>query len=152
MAITHSPRDRWPDFPFLEASVALDQEELEVGGFYPGVVHLRNLGEEAINIESEQPIAAAILDPSTMERVGGYNGWVAGTGLTIHLRPGGAVTVPVLVGTARRKDDKILALPPGQYLVEVDVPILELRPDSEGYERSYLRLPSVQVQVVAKRS
>jgi hypothetical protein len=152
MSLTHSSRDRWPDFPFLEATVTLDQEELEVGGFSPGKVHLRNLGEEVIKFQSDQPIAAAILDPSTLERVGGYSGWVAGTGLIIHMRPGEEAMIPILIGTAHRQDDQILALPPGKYLVKVDVPILELRPDNEGYERSYLPLPAVQLKVVPKRS
>ena len=87
-----------------------------------------------------------------MERVGGYSGWVAGTGLMIHLRPGEGAAIPVLIGTARRQDDQILALPPGKYLVKVDVPILELRRDEEGYERSFLHLPLVHLKVVEKRS
>ncbi|MHB2028595.1 MAG: hypothetical protein ACYCPT_07230 [Acidimicrobiales bacterium] len=152
MALTESSRDRWPDFPFLEASVTLEKEKLEVGGSSGGHVHLRNFGQEAIEFQSDQPIPAAILNPSTMERVGGYSGWIAGTGLMMHLRPGEVATIPVLIGTARRQDDQILALPPGKYLVEVDVPILEQRPDKDGYERSFLHLPLVHLEVVEKRS
>jgi len=152
MALTESSRDRWSDFPFLEASVTLEKEELEVGGSSAGHVHLRNFGKEAIEFQSDQPIAAAILNPSTMERVGGYSVWVGGTGLMIHLRPGEVATIPVLIGTARRQDDQILALPPGKYLVKVDVPILEQRPDKESYERSFLHLPLVHLKVVEKPS
>ena len=141
MAATLSLRERRPDFPFLEATVALDQDELEVGGHCRGVVQLRNRGEEAILFESERPIAAGILNPSTMVRVGGFSGWVTGTGLTIHLRPGGAAKIEVLLGVATGHDAQILELPPGHYLVHVDVPILERQPDNEGYEKSYLRLP-----------
>jgi hypothetical protein len=91
------------------------------------------------------------IDPA-MERVGGYSGWIAGTGLMIRLGPGEVATIPVLIGTARRYDDRILALPPGKYLVKVDVSILELRPDKEGYERSFLHLPLVHLKVMEKRS
>jgi hypothetical protein len=152
MALTESSRERWPDFPFLEASVTLGEEELEVGGFGAGHVHLRNFGKETIEFQSDQPIAAAILDPSTLERVGGYSGWVAGTGLMIHLLPGEDASILVLIGTARRQGDQIAALPAGTYLVKVDVPILELRPDKEGYERSFLHLPLVRLKVVERRS
>jgi hypothetical protein len=151
VALTESSRDRRPDFPFLEAKFKLGEDELEIGRICQGHVHLRNAGNDLIELESEQPIVASILDPSTMERVGGYSGWIAGTGLMIRLGPGDVARITVLVGTATRKNGEILTLPPGEYLVKVDVPLFELRPDEEGYEKSHLHLPLVDLRVVERR-
>ncbi len=151
MALTESSRDRRPDFPFLEISFRLDEDELEIGRSTQGHVHLTNTGDIRIEFQSDQPIVASILDPSTMERVGGYSGWIAGTGLMIRLDPCKAAAITVLVGTATRTNDEVSVLPPGKYLVKVDVPLYELRPDEEGYERSYLHLPLADLSVTERR-
>jgi len=151
MALTESSRDRWPDFPFLEAIFMLGQDEIEVGSSSQGHVNFRNVGNSLIEFQSDQPLLASLLDPKTSERAGGFGGWIAGTGRLIRLGPDEKATIPVLVGTTTGLKDLNLSLPPGEYLVKVDMPLYELRPDHEGYERSYLHLPVVGIRVV-KRS
>lgn len=152
MALTESTRDRRPDFPFLEATMNFGEEELEVGESGLGHIQLRNIGVERIEIHSDQPVVATILDRSNKERVGGYTGWIAGTGLVIRLGSDETATIPVLIGTTSRRGDEIVTLPPGDYLIKVDLPILELRPDEDGYERSHLQLPLIPIKFVEKRT
>lgn len=148
MSLTESSHERWHDFPYLEAIVKLGEDEIQVGNSSRGQVVLCNVGNGPIEFQSDQPLLASLLDPVTLEKVGGYTGWTAGTGLMIRLDPGDKATIPVLIGTATTKNDRTSYLSPGDYLVRVNVPLYELRLDREGNERSYLNLPLVRVKVV----
>lgn len=151
MALTESSRDRRLDFPFLEGRVELNEQTLEVGSKGFGRLHLRNAGSASIEFHTDQPLTAVLLDLSTMAKVAGFEGWIAGTGLVVRLAPGDETTIAVLLGSTARRNGEVIALAPGDYLVQVDVPIYEMRPDQEGYEKSYLTMPVAQIRLV-KRS
>ena len=148
VALTESPRDRRADFPTLEITLTLDADALAQGTTGQGQIRLHNAGRGQIEFQSDQPLVAAVLDPLSQERVGGFAGWLAGTGLVVKLSEGESSTIPVLVGTFRKEHDEVSPLSPGEYLVSADIPIYEFRPDGEGYERSHLRSPQVRLRVV----
>lgn len=119
----------------------------EVGSIGRGHVHLRNVGSENVRLHTEQPIRAWVLS-TTNENLASFNGFVVGTGLSLDLTPGDTATIPILFGTSIQNGDETTPLPPGDYLVHVDVPILELKPNHDGYVRSYLPIPDAPLRIV----
>ncbi|MGH3250179.1 MAG: hypothetical protein ACRDOI_28815 [Trebonia sp.] len=105
----------------LEMSVEVDQAVLEAGDDGHGRLLLRNSGPERIGpLGSGQPLVGSLLNASG-ETVGGYSGWVAGTGLTVDLAPGGSAGIRVIFGTASTREDLGYVLPPGRYWLKVQL-------------------------------
>ncbi len=102
-------------FEGLEMSVEVDQEVLEAGDDGHGQLVLRNSSPERIGpLNCGQPLAGSLLNASR-EPVGGYSGWIAGTGRVIDLAPGESAMVRVIFGTASTREDLGYTLPPGRY-------------------------------------
>ena len=103
----------------LELSVEIDQEAVEAGATGRGRLVLRNSGPEPIGpLSCGQPLVGSLLN-SSLETVGGYSGFVAGTGRRIDLAPGESASIGVTFGTASTREELGYALPPGQYWLRV---------------------------------
>jgi hypothetical protein len=133
--------------PCLEAEVDLVNHAIEAGSLGRGQLHLKNAGPELVEIKTDQPLVAEILDSSTMERVGGRPGIFLGARLRIRLNTGEKESVPFFFETSTLKDGESVAFPPGKYLVNVDLPLYESRFDREGSKRSYLTMPLTSIQL-----
>ncbi|HTQ80440.1 MAG TPA: hypothetical protein VMM92_10625 [Thermoanaerobaculia bacterium] len=106
-------------FDGLEMSVEAGQKVLEAGDDGHGRLVLRNSGSERIGpLGSGQPLSGSLLNTS-LETVGGYSGWIAGTGLVVDLAPGRSASIPVIYGTASTREDLGYVLPPGTYWLKV---------------------------------
>jgi hypothetical protein len=147
MALTESLRDRWADFPSLDATVALEHAVIEGGSIGRGRVELRNHGATPIEFHTDRPFVAKVLDPTTMASVAGAPGWILGTGLLVRLGSGDVTSVPFIFATTTSKDGEAVALAPSDYLVKADVPIYEVRPDGEGSERSFLSMEVIALRI-----
>lgn len=108
-------------FEGLEMSVEVDQEVLQVDDDGHGRLVLRNSSPERIGpLDYGQPLVGSLLN-SSLEAVGGYSGWIAGTGRTINLAPGESASIPVIFGTASTREDLGYVLPPGRYWLRVQM-------------------------------
>jgi hypothetical protein len=108
-------------FEGLEMSVEVDQRVLEVGDDGHGRLVLRNSSSERIGpLGSGQPLVGSLLNAS-LEAIGGYSGWIAGTGLVVDLAPGRSASIPVIYGTASTREDLGYAVPPGTYWLKVQM-------------------------------
>jgi hypothetical protein len=106
-------------FEGLEMSVEVDQEVLEAGDDGHGRLVLRNSSPERIGpLDCGQPLVGSLLN-SSLETVGGYSGWIAGTGRFIDLAPGESASIRVIFGTASTREDLGYVLPPGRYWLRV---------------------------------
>ncbi|MGC2485992.1 MAG: hypothetical protein WA359_07105 [Acidimicrobiales bacterium] len=148
MPSLESLRDRWPDFPGLEASVELTDQTVVAGSTGRGHVLLRNAEGDLIEFDTDRPFVAKVLDPSTKEIVAGNPGPMLATGLPIRLKPGEETSVRFVFGTTTSRDSEAIALAPGDYLVKVDLPVHERRPDGDGSEKSYLTMPLTPARLV----
>lgn len=107
----------------LEMSVEVDQEILQAGDDGRGRLVLRNSSPERIGpLNTGQPLEGDLLN-SSLETVGGYIGWVAGTGRVIDLAPGESTSIKVIFGTASTREDLGYVLPPGRYWLKVQMPL-----------------------------
>ncbi|HEY0933294.1 MAG TPA: hypothetical protein VGD91_06060 [Trebonia sp.] len=105
----------------LEMSVEVDQEVLQAGDDGWGRLVLRNSSPERIGLLGVgQPLVGSLLN-SSLERVGGYCGAIAGTGRIIDLAPGETASLPVIFGTASTHEDLGYVLPPGRYWLSVQM-------------------------------
>jgi hypothetical protein len=108
-------------FEGLEMSVEVDQRVLEVGDDGHGRLVLRNSSPERIGpLDCGQPLVGSLLDASH-KAVGGFTGWIAGTGLTVDLAPGRSAGIKVIFGTASTREELGYALPPGRYWLKVQI-------------------------------
>jgi hypothetical protein len=108
-------------FEGLEVSVEVDQAVLEAGDDGHGRLVLRNNGTERIGpLPSGQPLVGSLLNDSH-EAVGGFCGWIAGTGMTVDLAPGRSASIEVIFGTASTREELGYALPPGRYWLKVQM-------------------------------
>jgi hypothetical protein len=134
-------------FAGLEVSVEVDQAVLEAGDDGHGRLVLRNNGQERIGpLNTGQPLVGSLLNASH-EAVGGYTGWIAGTGLTIDLEPGGSASINVIFGTASSREELGYALPPGEYWLKVQ---LSLR-HGRGEPARALAAPLTRITVVHRK-
>ncbi len=108
-------------FEGLEMSVEVDQAVLEAGADGRGRLVLRNSSPERIGpLDCGQPLIGSLLN-SSLEVVGGYSGWVDGMGQVIDLAPGETASVPVIFGTASVREGLGYVVPPGRYLLKVQM-------------------------------
>jgi hypothetical protein len=145
-----SLRERRPDFPFLEGRVELNDPELETGSVGRGRLVLTNSGLGVIELRTDSFVRAKVLYRSNLEWASSFAGFALGTGLLVHLKPGDEKAIPVIFGTVIWREGETGALPPGDYVVKVDLPLLERRGDEEGYERSYLKMPVAPLRLIDK--
>jgi hypothetical protein len=108
-------------FEGLEMSVEVDQEVLEAGDDGRGRLVLRNSGPARTGpLNCGQPLVGSLLN-SSHEAVGGYSGWIAGTGRVIDLAPGESASIGVIFGTASTREDLGYVVPPGRYWLRVQM-------------------------------
>jgi hypothetical protein len=117
-------------FEGLEMSVEAGQRVLETGDDGHGRLVLRNSSSERIGpLVSGQPLAGSLLNAS-LETVGGYSGWIAGTGLIVDLAPGQSASIPVIYGTASTHEELGYTIPPGTYWLQVQMRFRPLNPST----------------------
>jgi len=133
-------------FEGLEMSVEVDQRVLEVGDDGHGRLVLRNNGPERIGpLGSGQPLVGSLLNASH-EAVGGFTGWIAGTGLTVDLAPGRSASIKVIFGTASTREELGYALPPGRYWLKVQMRFRR----GPGEPTHALTAPLTQITIVPR--
>jgi hypothetical protein len=108
-------------FEGLEMSVEVDQQVLEAGDDGHGRLVLRNSSSERIGpLGSGRPLVGSLLN-AAHEAIGGYSGWIAGTGLIIDLAPGRSFSIPVIYGTASTRENLGYLVPPGTYWLKIQM-------------------------------
>jgi hypothetical protein len=133
-------------FEGLEMSVEVDQTVLEAGDDGHGQLVLRNNGQEKIGpLGLGQPLVGSLLNAS-QEAVGGFSGWIAGTGLTVDLAPGQSASIRVIFGTASTREELGYALPPGRYWLQVQIRFRH----GSGEPTYALTAPLTQVTIVPR--
>ena len=134
-------------FDGLEISVEAGQQVLEAGDDGHGRLVLRNSSSERIGpLGSGQPLAGSLLNAS-LEAVGGYGGWIAGTGLIIDLAPGQSASIPVIYGTASTREDLGYVVPPGSYWLQVQ---MRFRHGLGGPPTHALTAPLTQITIIPR--
>jgi len=134
-------------FEGLEISVEAGQKILEAGDDGHGRLVLRNSSSGRIGpLGSGQPLAGSLLNVS-LEAVGGYGGWIAGTGLIIDLAPGRSASIPVIYGTASTREDLGYVVPPGRYWLQVQ---MRFRHGLGGPPTNALTAPLTQITVIPR--
>jgi hypothetical protein len=149
-------RPGWPAEPTLqeqaiqglEMSVEVDQEVLQAGDDGHARLVLRNSSPEPIGpLDTGQPLVGSLLS-SSLEKVGGCSGWVAGTGRTIGLAPGETASLPVIFGTASTREDLGYVLPSGRYWLSVQ---MRLRHGRGTPQTTITAAPLRQITVIPQR-
>ena len=134
-------------FEGLEMNVEAGQKVLEAGDDGHGRLVLRNSSSERIGpLASGQPLAGSLLNAS-LETVGGYSGWIAGTGLIVDLAPGRSASIPVIYGTASTREDLGYAVPPGTYWLKVQ---MRFRHGPGGPPTNALTAPLTQITIIPR--
>lgn len=131
----------------LEMNVEAGQRVLEAGDDGHGRLVLRNSSSERIGpLASGQPLAGSLLN-AALETVGGYSGWIAGTGLIVDLAPGRSASIPVIYGTASTREDLGYAVPPGRYWLKVQ---MRFRHGLGGPPTNALTAPPTQITIIPR--
>jgi hypothetical protein len=134
-------------FDGLEISVEAGQQVLEAGDDGHGRLVLRNSSSERTGpLGAGQPLAGSLLNAS-LEAVGGYGGWIAGTGLIIDLAPGQSASIPVIYGTASTREDLGYVVPPGSYWLQVQI---RFRHGLGGPPTHALTAPLTQITIIPR--
>ena len=134
-------------FEGLEMSVEAGQKVLEAGDDGHGRLVLRNSSSERTGpLGAGQPLAGSLLNAS-LEAVGGYGGWIAGTGLIIDLAPGQSASIPVIYGTASTREDLGYVVPPGRYWLKVQIPF---RQGLGGPPTNAITAPLTQITIIPR--
>ena len=134
-------------FEGLEMNVEVDQRVLEAGDDGHGRLVLRNSSSERIGpLGSGQPLVGSLLNAS-LEPVGGYSGWIAGTGLIVDLAPGRSASIPVIYGTASTREDLGYSVPPGRYWLKVQ---MRFRHGLGGPPTNALTAPLTQITIISR--
>ena len=133
--------------PVRRSSRASEASPATAGDDGHGRLVLRNSSPERIGpLGAGQPLAGSLLNAS-LEAVGGYGGWIAGTGLITGLAPGQSASIPVIYGTASTREDLGYAVPPGSYWLQVQLPF---RPGPGGPPTNTLTAPLTQITVIPR--
>ena len=134
-------------FEGLEMNVEAGQKVLEAGDDGHGRLVLRNSSSERIGpLASGQPLGGSLLNAS-LETVGGYSGWIAGTGLIVDLAPGRSASIPVIYGTASTREDLGYSVPPGTYWLKVQ---MRFRHGLGGPPTHALTAPLTQITIIPR--
>jgi len=135
-------------FEGLEMSVEVDRQVLEAGDDGRGRLVLRNSSAGRIGpLGSGQPLVGSLLNAS-LEAIGGYSGWIAGTGVIIDLAPGQSASIPVIYGTASTREGLGYVVPPGTYWLKVQ---MRFRHGRGGPPTHALTAPLTQITIIPRR-
>lgn len=105
------------------------EEDLVLRSGHSGRVGLllHNLGSEQIQLVTNGSLTALVVDPITREVVGGFSGAQVLPMVPFTAAPGGAVHVPLLVGTASLVPALGYAIPPGQWAIRTTLKLVSGR-------------------------
>lgn len=107
--------------PGLRLRAVPDTSEVVTGQVFRGTVQLTNIGRKPIRFDTDQPVAAVMIDAAG--RVAGtFSGLTAGTGFLVDLAPGAAQEIRFFGGTAGGSGEQY-STPPGSDTVTVVVPV-----------------------------
>ena len=134
-------------FEGLEMNVEAGQKVLEAGDDGHGRLVLRNSSSERIGpLASGQPLGGSLLN-AALETIGGYSGWIAGTGLIVDLAPGRSASIPVIYGTASTRGNLGYSVPPGTYWLKVQ---MRFRHGLGGPPTNALTAPLTQITIIPR--
>jgi hypothetical protein len=106
-----------------------------------GSLEFSNYGTEEVTLDTSGAVTARILDPSTLDVVGGFVGAQAMPLVRFPIAPGETVTVRLLVGTASFKRELGYTVPPGEWMMDA---IVKVR------DRGDRRVPPLPVDIIAR--
>jgi hypothetical protein len=129
--------------------ISLDQldvsisEEVTVasGRVAHGSLEFTNRGSTEITLDTNGAITARILDPSTLDVVGGYVGAQAMPLIPYPIGPGETATVGLLVGAASFTRSLGYTVPPGDWMMDAIVKV---------HDRGDRRIPPLPIVIVAR--
>jgi hypothetical protein len=108
-----------------------------------GSLEFSNHGAVEMTLDTNGVVTARILDPSTLEVVGGFVGAQTMPLVRFLMAPGETVTVPLLVGAASFKRGLGYIVPPGEWMMDAVVKVRD---------RGDRRIPPQPVVIVASSS
>jgi hypothetical protein len=134
-------------FEGLELSVEAGQKVVEAGDDGHGRLVLHNSSSGRIGpLGTGRPLVGSLLNAS-LETVGSYGGWIAGTGLILDLAPGRSASIPVIYGTASTREDLGYVVPPGRYWLKVQIPF---RQGLGGPPTNAITAPLTQITIIPR--
>ncbi|MGH3732912.1 MAG: hypothetical protein ACRDVC_05975 [Acidimicrobiales bacterium] len=133
--------------PNLDVTLELSSPSIETGQNGQGIVVLRNTGLAAIDFESVSPLLGVVLDHATREITGSIADLTAREMLKVSLAYKEVLEIPVVFSTGRSGENDA-TLPPGQYLVGVQIPVQDLSSNTSRGPRA-IEVPLAEVTLVA---
>jgi hypothetical protein len=124
----------------LDVSLS-DNVTVASGRLAHGSLEFSNHGTDEVTLDTNGGVTARILDPSTLDVVGGFVGAQAMPLIRSPIAPGETVTVRLLVGTASFKRDLGYTVPPGEWMMDAIVKV---------HDRGRRRVPPLPVIIVAR--
>jgi hypothetical protein len=106
-----------------------------------GMLDFSNHGTTDVTLDTNGAVTARILDPSTLDVVGGFIGAQTMPLFSYRIAPGETVAVRLLVGTASFKQTLGYTVPPGEWMMDAIVKV---------HDRGDRRTPPLPVVVVAR--
>jgi hypothetical protein len=115
-----------PRPPFLTHQLRVTTDvnlEVRSGTNLSSAIRLVNKGTAEVVVSTNGGLTGRVLDPETNEIVGGYSGAQPLPLVRFSAPAGGSVEIPMLVGTASTVPRLGYAVPPGQWAVEIVLPL-----------------------------
>jgi hypothetical protein len=106
----------------VDVSLA-DDVTVASGRVAHGSLEFSNCGTAEVTLDTNGTVTARILDPSTLDVVGGFVGMQTMPLISFQIVPGGTVTVPLLVGTASFTRTLGYTVPPGEWMMDAIVKV-----------------------------
>jgi hypothetical protein len=142
---TDRPSILRPDVPPITlegVDVSLtDGVKVASGGVAHGSLEFSNHGAVEVILDTNGVITARILDPSTLDVVGGFVGAQTMPLFKFVIAPGETVTVPLLVGAASFTKSLGYTVPPGEWMLDAIVNV---------HDRGDRRIPPLPVVIIAR--
>jgi hypothetical protein len=142
-------RPRQPDallpiLPVEQLDASLDEPVVVASGHTErSILRLQNPQEMPVVVLTNGQVTARVLDPHSVEGVGGLSLPQKLPGVRFTIPPGQSQTIPLLVGTASTSEDLGYAIPAGQWAMDVPL-VLE-----QGRDRTRYRSRSLPLTVTA---
>ena len=140
--------------PGIELSIRLSADTVPSGSSIKGRLVFRNTNEFPVEVDGDQPEVAYFRDPEGGGRVGGHQGFIAGTGWGAILGPGESASLPLTVAavelpgsSGRALGGKQPPLAPGNYVLTASTASCNL---DEGGECRRMPPAETPITVVAR--
>jgi hypothetical protein len=130
------------ELPYLHLSTEPERETWHPGETIGGLLRLTNVSTtETLRLDTGSPTTGVLLDEKGVQIVGGYTGWIAEVGRGIELGPGSHATIEFLAGSDTLDPSAGAVLPPGNYLLVVQLHLSSSAGDGQ------LVAPSIPVRL-----